>query len=143
MNRIDLRRDAPCHCTVIQDIHPFTTLETAGAARLHKVLLIGPAVAYQECVAADLQDSFAHSFHAPPLFTEKARILSVLLFYSNHGIMEIKRLEGMTMSAKNNRDDFSAAVKRNAAMRVGYNCSCPTCGISTVGASLENDSKVS
>ena len=49
----------------------------------------------------------------------------------------------MTMSAKNNRDDFSAAVKRNAAMRVGYNCSCPTCGINTVGASLENDSKVS
>ena len=47
------------------------------------------------------------------------------------------------MSAKNNRDDFPAAVKRNAAMRVGYNCSCPTCGINTVGASLENDSKVS
>ena len=41
------------------------------------------------------------------------------------------------------RDDFSKDTIRRAAGRVGYRCSFPGCPNSTIGASLEDSSKVS
>lgn len=42
-----------------------------------------------------------------------------------------------------NRDDFSKDTIRRAAGRVGYRCSFPGCGNPTIGASMENKTKVS
>lgn len=41
-----------------------------------------------------------------------------------------------------NRDEFSAAVKRRLAERVGYTCSFPGCGAATIGPSENHPEKV-
>lgn len=41
------------------------------------------------------------------------------------------------------RDEFSEAVKQRLARRVGYRCSNPDCGITTVGPAETNDRSVS
>lgn len=43
----------------------------------------------------------------------------------------------------NLRDDFSEAIKRSAALRVGYRCSFKDCNCPTVGASMESKDKSS
>lgn len=43
----------------------------------------------------------------------------------------------------NNRDEFSKWTKELAAKRVGYRCSFPNCGASTIGASMEGPTKTS
>lgn len=43
----------------------------------------------------------------------------------------------------NTRDKFTSDTIRRAASRVGYRCSFPDCPCATVGASMENEEKVS
>ena len=43
----------------------------------------------------------------------------------------------------NTRDNFTSDTIRRAASRVGYRCSFPDCPCATVGASMENEEKVS
>ncbi len=40
------------------------------------------------------------------------------------------------------RDDFTEKTKRDVAGRAGYRCSFPGCNVTTIGASMENSSKV-
>lgn len=44
----------------------------------------------------------------------------------------------------NNRDDFSAKIKRILAERVGFLCSCPSCRVLTIGphSNLEKSANV-
>ena len=84
----------------------------------------------------------------------RRKIASILAFGSRSpsaqiGVLSRRRrgTSGLTSSVRHNiesgvlgeamRDDFQLAVKRTIALRVGYQCSNPTCGAKTAGPQMD------